>query len=81
MFPSSIDQLVKDLECKLITEAHCSGDTVYQFEDHYILKVSDNLERLRRERKANDFLKGKLPERSCETCAASGRWVTQGSCS
>lgn len=61
MFTEKIDQLVKDMSCKLITEAHCSGDRVYQFEDKYILKVSDNVERLRRERKVNDFLQGKLP--------------------
>lgn len=43
-----------------ITKNHRSGDLVYRVGDDYILKVSDNLERLRRERVVNDFLTGKV---------------------
>lgn len=43
-----------------ITENHRSGDLVYRVGEDYILKVSDNIERLRRERDVNDFLTGKL---------------------
>lgn len=60
MFTKRINELVKGMSNRLITEAHCSGDMVYQFEDKYILKVSDNMERLQRERRVNDFLHGKL---------------------
>lgn len=59
-YPKIVNDLVDGLSCKVITEAHASGDQVYQFEDKYILKVSRNMERLRRERKVNDYLKGKL---------------------
>lgn len=61
MFTDKINQFVKGMSSKLITEAHCSGDMVYQFEDKYILKVSDNVERLQREQRVNDFLHRKLP--------------------
>ena len=66
--PQIINDLVAGLERKLITEAHQSGDIVYQFEDKYILKISDNYERLRRERTVNDFLKDKLPVSKTVTC-------------
>ena len=43
-----------------ITENHRSGDLVYRVGEDYILKVSDNIERLQRERAVNDFLTGKI---------------------
>lgn len=43
-----------------ITENHRSGDLVYRVGEDYILKVSDNIERLQREQAVNDFLTGKV---------------------
>lgn len=46
---------------ELITRHHRSGDLVYKVGEKYILKVSDNRDRLRREYDVNGFLDGKLP--------------------
>ena len=61
VIPNEIKHLIEDLEIKEIKEGHCSGDLVYKIADKYILKISNNLERLNREKKINDFLLGKLP--------------------
>ena len=59
-FPESIERRLAGKEVIEITENHRSGDLVYQVGDKYILKVSDNIERLVRERTVNDFLTGKV---------------------
>lgn len=59
-FPKAMEQYLEGRTVKEITENHRSGDLVYRVGNDYILKVSDNIERLRREREVNDFLTGKL---------------------
>lgn len=59
-FPAAIEERIGGKEVVEITDHHCSGDLVYRVGDEYILKVSDNRERLLRERAANDFLTGKV---------------------
>ena len=59
-FPKAIEQRLSGKAVIEITENHRSGDLVYRVGDDYILKVSDNIERLVRERTVNDFLTGRL---------------------
>ncbi len=59
-FPKAMGQYLAGRAVTPITENHRSGDLVYRVGDDYILKVSDNIERLGRERAVNDFLTGKL---------------------
>ena len=61
MIPKIIEDKIKDMKLKEITECHRSGDTVYQVANKYILKISENIQRLEREKKINDYLKDKLP--------------------
>lgn len=49
MFPNEIVIVIKDLEAKEIVDFHRSGDSVYSFENKYILKVSDDTVRLKSE--------------------------------
>lgn len=58
--PLKIRERLAGKEVVEITQNHRSGDAVYQVGDEYILKVSDNIERLQRERAVNDFLTGKI---------------------
>ena len=58
--PSVIEEWLAGKEVVEITENHRSGDLVYRVGDDYILKISDNIERLERERTVNDFLMGRL---------------------
>ena len=44
-----------------ITKNHRSGDIVYKIGNKYILKISENVERLKREKEANDFMMDKIP--------------------
>lgn len=60
-FPEEIKPYLKEKECVLITEAQTSGDLVYRIGDEYILKVSENIQRLERECSVNNYLKGRLP--------------------
>lgn len=59
-FPQVIEERLAGKEVAEITENHKSGDLVYRVGSDYILKISDNIERLRREKAVNDFLTGKL---------------------
>jgi len=61
LLPESITKYIEEKECRLITENHRSGDLVYQVGEEYILKISLNKSRLKREHRANEFMKGKLP--------------------
>ena len=56
-----INKLIKDKKKTLITNFHVSGDEVYNIEDTYILKISDNIEQLKHEKEFNDLLIDKLP--------------------
>ncbi len=60
-FPLAVGKYLKGKELVEITESHCSGDKVYRVGDVYILKSSENIERLRREMTMNNYLSGKLP--------------------
>ncbi|MDE6517212.1 MAG: phosphotransferase [Acetatifactor sp.] len=59
-FPKAMGRYLAGKAVIEVTENHRSGDLVYRVGDDYILKVSDNIERLERERAVNDFLTGKL---------------------
>ena len=54
-FPKEIKEIVGNINYKIDTNGR-SGDTVYIFEDKYVLKISDNKERLRREKEKIDYL-------------------------
>lgn len=56
MFPKEIKTFVKDLNYKLDTIGR-SEDRVYLFEERYVLKVSKNIDLLKREKDIVDFLK------------------------
>ena len=49
MIPKIIEDKIKDMELKEITECHRSGDQVYQISNKYILKISYNVARLQKE--------------------------------
>ncbi len=46
MFPNKLSEYIKSLEIRLITDYHSSNDLVYNIGNKYILKVSDNINRL-----------------------------------
>lgn len=54
-FPRKIKEIVGNINYKKDTSGR-SGDIVYIFEDKYVLKISDNKERLRREKEKIDYL-------------------------
>ena len=60
-FPIKIQELINHLKVTEITEYHVSGDAVYNIENTYILKVSNNIKQLEHEKEMNDFLLDKLP--------------------
>lgn len=49
MFPNKLSEYIKSLEISLITDYHSSNDLVYNIGNKYILKVSDNINRLNSE--------------------------------
>lgn len=58
-FPKRIEEIVKNLQYS----SDCVGrstDTVIVFEDNYILKVSTDIARLKREKERTDWLDGKI---------------------
>ena len=57
----NIDELIKGKKKTLITKYHVSGDEVYNIEDTYILKISDNIDQLKHEKEYNDLLVNALP--------------------
>lgn len=59
-YPPAMERWLAGKTVVEITENHRSGDLVYRVGEDYILKVSDNIERLQRERAVNDFLTGKI---------------------
>ena len=61
MIPKIIEDKIKDMKLKEITECHRSGDTVYQVADKYILKISDNVARLQKEYEKDNWIYKYLP--------------------
>lgn len=59
ILPNKIKGIIKDKKMILITEAHVSGDEVYNINDEYILKVSTNIDTLLHEKNINDYLLNK----------------------
>lgn len=59
-FPQTLKPYLEGKKVTKITKAHRSGDLVYKIENMYILKVSKNIERLTKEKNANDYLKDYL---------------------
>ena len=49
MFPNKLSEYIKSLEIRLIKDYHSSNDLVYNIGNKYILKVSDNINRLNSE--------------------------------
>ncbi len=60
-FPLAMREYLKGKDLVEVVDNHRSGDKVYQVDDTYILKMSENVERLRREMALNDYLRGRLP--------------------
>ena len=61
MIPKIIEDKIKDMKLKEITECHRSGDTVYQVANKYILKISDNVARLQKEYEKDNWIYKYLP--------------------
>ena len=59
--PREIEKIIESMNITEIKDGHCSGDLVYKVENKYILKISENIQRLEREKKINDYLKDKIP--------------------
>ncbi len=49
MFPSEIEKIIGEKDRVEIVDFHRSGDQVFAIEDKFILKISDNVSRLREE--------------------------------
>ena len=62
MFPKEIERIVTGLKFTK-DEVGCSSDTVYLFEDQFVLKVSEEAGRLLREKERNDWITRFLPDR------------------
>lgn len=56
MIPKKIEDKIKDMKLKEITECHRSGDTVYQVSDRYILKISSSISRLQKEYEKDNWI-------------------------
>ena len=54
MFPIEINKIIDENKIIEIVDFHRSGDNVYSINDKYILKVSENIERLK-----NEYIKDK----------------------
>ena len=57
----TINEYINNKKKTLITEFHVSKDEVYNIEDTYILKISNNIEQLKHEKDFNDLLINTLP--------------------
>ena len=60
MFPSEISAYIGDIEWREIVDFHRSGDRVYSFDDKYILKISENVSRLREEYEKDAWISGMI---------------------
>lgn len=59
--PETLHEFLDNKKLRCININHTSGDLVYNVEGNYILKISTNKERLKREKVVNDYLLRKLP--------------------
>lgn len=59
--PKEIYNLISDKELNEITDFHVSGDSVFMIEDKFILKVSNNIERLNKEYEKDKWFSNVLP--------------------
>ena len=59
--PARMIEAIGNRTCRLLVEAHTSGDAVYKVGEEFILKISSHIDRLLRERDVNDYLDGKVP--------------------
>ena len=57
--PQEISEILKDLPHKRVMSGR-SEDKVFVFNDQYVLKISDNIEELRKEKEKTDWLSDKL---------------------
>ncbi|HOH58481.1 MAG TPA: phosphotransferase [Bacilli bacterium] len=60
LFPSEIDQIVTGISYT-IDDIGCSGDKVFLFEKKYVLKISNNKERLKNEKMKIDWIASYIP--------------------
>lgn len=61
IIPKALFDFLDGGKIRSININHISGDYVYSVDNEYILKISKNKERLKREKVANDYLINKLP--------------------
>ena len=59
--PYQLSTLLKHKKVRAINLHHRSGDYVYDVENEYILKISIDKERTRKEKEVNDYLSKRLP--------------------
>ena len=59
--PRILDNYLEGKKIREINKAHCSKDYVYDVSNQFILKISLDKERTKREKKINDYLSSKLP--------------------
>lgn len=59
--PNELNSFLEEKKIRAINKAHCSGDLVYDVANKYILKISVDKERTKREKERNDYLFTKLP--------------------
>ena len=80
-FPERISQYIRNLVYRK-DEIGNSGDDVYVFEDRYVLKVSGDPERMKREKERTDFLTqcGIPGSRSIDLFEENGRWYYLRTC-
>ena len=59
--PDIFDKYFVNKKITKIIKGHHSGDLVYRISNEYILKISNNIEGIKKEKEVNDFLSDKLP--------------------
>lgn len=59
-YPNEINKLIKDLDYK-VDNVGRSNDCVITFENKYVLKISRNINLLKREYEINEYLNNKIP--------------------
>ena len=60
MFPSEIEKIIGEKDRVEIVDFHRSGDQVFAIEDKFILKISDNVSRLREEYEKDGWISGMI---------------------
>ena len=59
-YPNKINEIIKDLDYK-VDDIGRSNDYVITFEKKYVLKISKNIDLLKREYEINEYLNNKIP--------------------